>query len=185
MVLLLDDVLAGLDNETEELLFSRVFGAGGLLRNLGATVILVTNLGKLTRIKDHHWLVLTVTSSPVLSCRSYHCSGQHRMHCRARLLHYLARSSKLSHGPSRRGRTVTKQDSRHCIRTRHNVTCFAHRGARVRDRQAPRRHNTLSLLHQSCRLDQYRRLYIPLHDLCIFYYISTHVSPPLEQSLKE
>lgn len=49
MVLLLDDVLAGLDNETEELLFSRIFGPGGLLKKLGATVILVTNLGELTR----------------------------------------------------------------------------------------------------------------------------------------
>lgn len=39
----LDDVLAGLDSVTEELVFERVFGQNGLLRQLGATVVLATH----------------------------------------------------------------------------------------------------------------------------------------------
>ncbi|KAI7788103.1 hypothetical protein LA080_013410 [Diaporthe eres] len=42
-LVILDDVLAGLDSVTEELVFKRVFGRGGLLRGLGATVVLATH----------------------------------------------------------------------------------------------------------------------------------------------
>ncbi|KUI53472.1 Multidrug resistance-associated protein 1 [Cytospora mali] len=38
-----DDVLSGLDSVTEELVFTRVFGRTGLLRKIGATVILATH----------------------------------------------------------------------------------------------------------------------------------------------
>ncbi|KUI69238.1 Multidrug resistance-associated protein 1 [Cytospora mali] len=38
-----DDVLSGLDSVTEELVFTRVFGRSGLLRKIGATVILATH----------------------------------------------------------------------------------------------------------------------------------------------
>lgn len=41
-----DDVLAGLDSSTEELLFQRVFGSRGILRQHGTTVIMVTNRGE-------------------------------------------------------------------------------------------------------------------------------------------
>lgn len=42
-LVILDDVLAGLDSVTEELVFKRVFGRDGLLRGLGATVVLATH----------------------------------------------------------------------------------------------------------------------------------------------
>lgn len=42
-LVILDDVLAGLDSVTEELVFKRVFGRDGLLRRLGATVVLATH----------------------------------------------------------------------------------------------------------------------------------------------
>lgn len=42
-LVILDDVLAGLDSVTEELVFKRVFGRDGLLHGLGATVVLATH----------------------------------------------------------------------------------------------------------------------------------------------
>lgn len=42
-LVILDDVLAGLDSVTEDLVFRRVFGRDGLLRGLGATVVLATH----------------------------------------------------------------------------------------------------------------------------------------------
>lgn len=42
-LVIFDDVLAGLDSVTEELVFKRVFGREGLLRGLGATVVLATH----------------------------------------------------------------------------------------------------------------------------------------------
>lgn len=42
-LVILDDVLAGLDSVTEDLVFRRVFGRDGLLRGLGATVLLATH----------------------------------------------------------------------------------------------------------------------------------------------
>lgn len=42
-LVILDDVLAGLDSVTEDLVFRRVFGREGLLRGLGATVVLATH----------------------------------------------------------------------------------------------------------------------------------------------
>lgn len=42
-LVVLDDVLAGLDSVTEDLVFRRVFGREGLLRGLGATVVLATH----------------------------------------------------------------------------------------------------------------------------------------------
>src|ERR1700712_2388428 len=38
-----DDVLSGLDADTEEQVFRRVFGSGGLLRRWNATVLLCTH----------------------------------------------------------------------------------------------------------------------------------------------
>jgi ABC-type multidrug transport system fused ATPase/permease subunit len=42
-ILILDDVFSGLDNDTEELIFRRLFGRSGPLKRLNTTVILVTH----------------------------------------------------------------------------------------------------------------------------------------------
>ncbi|KAH6640025.1 P-loop containing nucleoside triphosphate hydrolase protein [Truncatella angustata] len=42
-LLILDDVFSGLDAETEEYVFSRVFGAGGIIQRRQATVVLCTH----------------------------------------------------------------------------------------------------------------------------------------------
>ncbi|KZL81945.1 abc transporter [Colletotrichum incanum] len=47
-----DDVLSGLDKETESLVFHRVFGPGGLLRRRGTTVILCTNSSMFVNMAD-------------------------------------------------------------------------------------------------------------------------------------
>jgi ATP-binding cassette subfamily C (CFTR/MRP) protein 1 len=45
-MIMLDDVFSGLDADTEESIFNKVFGFTGLLREAKATVILVTHAGK-------------------------------------------------------------------------------------------------------------------------------------------
>jgi ABC-type multidrug transport system ATPase subunit len=42
-LVILDDVFSGLDAETEEQVFTRLFGAKGLFRKMGTTVLLVTH----------------------------------------------------------------------------------------------------------------------------------------------
>ncbi|KAJ4354286.1 uncharacterized protein N0V89_006020 [Didymosphaeria variabile] len=51
-VLVLDDMLAGLDNTTEKLVFNRVFSRSGILRKSGATVILATHATHYARHAD-------------------------------------------------------------------------------------------------------------------------------------
>lgn len=51
-VLVIDDMLAGLDNTTEKLVFNRVFARGGILRKSGATVILATHSTHYARHAD-------------------------------------------------------------------------------------------------------------------------------------
>jgi ATP-binding cassette subfamily C (CFTR/MRP) protein 1 len=51
-VLVIDDMLAGLDNTTEKLVFDRVFGPNGLLRKSNATVILATHATYYARYAD-------------------------------------------------------------------------------------------------------------------------------------
>jgi ATP-binding cassette subfamily C (CFTR/MRP) protein 1 len=51
-VLLIDDMLAGLDNTTEKLVFDRVFGRAGLLRKSNATAILATHATYYARHAD-------------------------------------------------------------------------------------------------------------------------------------
>lgn len=46
-LLVFDDLFSGLDKETTEAIFKNVFGAKGLLRELGATAIVATNLSKI------------------------------------------------------------------------------------------------------------------------------------------
>ena len=45
-IVILDDVFSGMDAVTEHLIFNRLLGSEGLLRNNGATVIIVTHAGK-------------------------------------------------------------------------------------------------------------------------------------------
>jgi len=47
-VAIFDDVLSGLDINTEEQVFMRVFGPDGLLQKHDITAILVTHRGKIT-----------------------------------------------------------------------------------------------------------------------------------------
>jgi ATP-binding cassette subfamily C (CFTR/MRP) protein 1 len=51
-VLVIDDMLAGLDNTTEKLVFDRVFGPNGLLRKSNATVIFATHATYYARYAD-------------------------------------------------------------------------------------------------------------------------------------
>ncbi|ORY18549.1 P-loop containing nucleoside triphosphate hydrolase protein [Clohesyomyces aquaticus] len=51
-VVVIDDMLSGLDNTTERLVFDRVFGRNGLLRRMGATVILATHATYFARNAD-------------------------------------------------------------------------------------------------------------------------------------
>jgi ATP-binding cassette, subfamily C (CFTR/MRP), member 1 len=51
-ILLLDDVLSGLDGKTEQTVFHRVFGADGLCRKNGNTVLLVTHAIKYLQHAD-------------------------------------------------------------------------------------------------------------------------------------
>ena len=44
-LVLLDDVLSGLDNRTENAVFHNVLGQGGLLRRAGNTVVLASSDG--------------------------------------------------------------------------------------------------------------------------------------------
>lgn len=43
--MILDDVLTGLDRETEKLVLDAVFGGNGIVKELGQTVVLATNSG--------------------------------------------------------------------------------------------------------------------------------------------
>ena len=52
-VLILDDVFSGLDATSEDRIFSRLLGKRGLLRQLGATVILVTHAANRLSYADH------------------------------------------------------------------------------------------------------------------------------------
>lgn len=51
-IFLIDDMIAGLDNTTEKLVFDRVFGMNGLLRTMGVTVLLVTHATQFARDFD-------------------------------------------------------------------------------------------------------------------------------------
>lgn len=52
-VIILDDVMSGLDATTEEIIFTRLFGPDGLLRNSGQTVIFATNALHRLSSADH------------------------------------------------------------------------------------------------------------------------------------
>ncbi|KAI0127391.1 putative ABC transporter [Xylariales sp. AK1849] len=52
-VVLLDDTFSGLDGETEQTVFSNLFGPSGSLRRLGTTVVLVSNSAQYFPAADH------------------------------------------------------------------------------------------------------------------------------------
>jgi hypothetical protein len=43
--MILDDIFTGLDRKTEQYILQSVFGQGGLVKQLNATVVLTVNLG--------------------------------------------------------------------------------------------------------------------------------------------
>ena len=51
--IILDDVFSGLDAETEDQVFNRLFGAEGLFRQMGTTVLLVTHAVHRLPFSDH------------------------------------------------------------------------------------------------------------------------------------
>lgn len=51
--ILLDDVFSGLDAETEDQVFNRLFGGEGLLRRMGTTVLLATHAVHRLPFSDH------------------------------------------------------------------------------------------------------------------------------------
>jgi ATP-binding cassette, subfamily C (CFTR/MRP), member 1 len=59
-ILLLDDVLSGLDGKTEQMVFHRVFGAEGLCRKFGVTVLLATHAIKYLQHAD---LIITLDNN--------------------------------------------------------------------------------------------------------------------------
>ena len=58
-IMIFDDTLSGLDTVTEDIVFSRVFGKTGLLRQTGTTAILATHGSKA------HYPTLSLTNNPV------------------------------------------------------------------------------------------------------------------------
>jgi ATP-binding cassette subfamily C (CFTR/MRP) protein 1 len=61
-VVILDDVLSALDNNTAESVLERLLGKSGLFRKLGTTVILTTHAGMST--------LAPVYNASKLTCRS-------------------------------------------------------------------------------------------------------------------
>ncbi|KAF1949726.1 putative ABC multidrug transporter [Byssothecium circinans] len=55
-ILAIDDMLSGLDNTTEKLVFDRVFGPHGILRKSNATVVLATHATYYARYAD--WIIV-------------------------------------------------------------------------------------------------------------------------------
>jgi ATP-binding cassette subfamily C (CFTR/MRP) protein 1 len=44
-ILILDDVFSGIDNNTEQIIFDRLWGSNGIFRRLRTTVVLATHAG--------------------------------------------------------------------------------------------------------------------------------------------
>lgn len=50
--MIFDDILSGLDQTTEQLLFQRIFSEQGLLKKLGVTVILATHASEFQHLVE-------------------------------------------------------------------------------------------------------------------------------------
>ncbi|KAI1128414.1 ABC transporter [Nemania abortiva] len=68
-IILLDDILASLDSQTQDSIMSRLFGSSGLLRTGGTTVLLVSNAAKYLTYADK---ILVVNGKTVIDGGSYH-----------------------------------------------------------------------------------------------------------------
>lgn len=67
-ILILDDMLSGLDNSTENLVFDRVFGPKGLLRKAKATIVLITHATYFARHADR---VLVISNGRIVENGTY------------------------------------------------------------------------------------------------------------------
>jgi ATP-binding cassette subfamily C (CFTR/MRP) protein 1 len=67
-VFLIDDMIAGLDNTTEKLVFDRVFSTNGLLRKMGVTVLLATHATHFARHADR---VLVISAGRIVEHATY------------------------------------------------------------------------------------------------------------------
>lgn len=72
-VVILDDVMSGLDAETENVLFNNIFGQNGLLRREDITVVLATNAGMMLCHYNHNVLLLRCGSASAFLRRPCHC----------------------------------------------------------------------------------------------------------------
>ena len=72
-ILILDDVLTGLDRHTENFILNAVFGPQGLIEETDQTVIMATNSGS-DDIPFLNELRLIIHSAPSLTRRLYHFS---------------------------------------------------------------------------------------------------------------
>lgn len=75
-ILILDDVFSGLDADTEEKIFRRLFGQHGLLRRHGTTVLLVTHA--VARLSYADWIVALRSDGTVAEQGTYQalrCTG--------------------------------------------------------------------------------------------------------------
>lgn len=66
-IVILDDVLSGLDATTENHIFQNLIGAGGLLRSIGSTIVLASSSGSYYSISHQDLLVLILCCSKTAS----------------------------------------------------------------------------------------------------------------------
>jgi ABC-type transport system involved in cytochrome bd biosynthesis fused ATPase/permease subunit len=76
-MVILDDVFSGMDAATEHLVFNRLLGSEGLLRNNGATVIIATHAGQ--SLSSNNTMTTKsnckyFSSEPFALRRLHHCS---------------------------------------------------------------------------------------------------------------
>ncbi|KAI7765995.1 hypothetical protein LZL87_001108 [Fusarium oxysporum] len=69
-VAIFDDVFSGLDKVTEQIIFTRVFGKDGLLRNNGTTVILATHA--VNRLPESDFVVVLEKGGRLVEQGTYH-----------------------------------------------------------------------------------------------------------------
>lgn len=72
-MVILDDILSGLDAATEEEIFASILGPTGLLRRLGTTVILATHAGM--SLRSSCIIVANEHSPSSLRSGLYYCFG--------------------------------------------------------------------------------------------------------------
>jgi ATP-binding cassette, subfamily C (CFTR/MRP), member 1 len=73
-LVLLDDVMSGLDAGTEDRMFNNLFGENGLFRAIGTTVIYATNGGMYLDVAPFSEELSNDESSSTLVRSTYYCS---------------------------------------------------------------------------------------------------------------